>query len=97
MELKEFISETIKQVADGLKEGSEYVINNNGGEGVKDSHYYNISFDVAVTTSEEDKTGVGGKIAIAQIFSAGADNENLNKSTNFSRVKFDINLHVNTK
>ena len=97
MELKEFISETIKQVADGLKEGSEYVITNNGGSGVLDDNYTKISFDIAVTTNEEDKTGIGGKIAVAQIFSAGADNENSNSITNSSRVKFTINLDVKTK
>lgn len=96
MELKEFISETIKQIADGVKEGSDHVITNNGGSGVYDQDYTKISFDIAVTTNEEDKTGVGGKIAIAQIFSASADNENSNSITNYNRVKFDINVLIKT-
>lgn len=94
MELKEFITESLKQISDGLREGNSH-INENGGGSVM-NEWMKVSFDIAVTTSEEDKSGGGGKITIAQVFSAGADVENANKTTNYSRVQFVTQIHVNT-
>ena len=46
MELKEFVAQTIKEVADGLAEGSKYIRNEyQGSEGVE-SGYKKIKFDV---------------------------------------------------
>ncbi len=96
MELKEFIAETIKQIADGLVEGSNHIKNSYvGSEGVE-SGYKTIKFDVAITTIEEDKVGAGGKIAIAQVFSIGANGENSSKATNYNRVQFETFIQVKT-
>lgn len=90
MDLKEFVKETLTQIADGLKECNEYIKENHKGFINKD--YMNVKFDVAVTTSEEDKTGVGGKLSVANLLSIGGKEENTNQNTNFSRVQF--NTHV---
>jgi hypothetical protein len=95
MELKEFISETIKQISDGLTEGNKYIKETNKGEGVEDK-YKEVSFDIAVTTSDEDTVGVGGKVTIAKIFSAGADSESTSNKTQYSRVQFSTYIHVKT-
>ncbi len=95
MELKEFVSNTIKQIADGLQEANTY-IKEKGGEGVENG-YKRITFDVAVTTTDEDKNGIGGKITVAKIFNAGADSETLSNKTQYSRVEFNTLIHVNTK
>lgn len=93
MDLKEFVKETLTQIADGLNEGNEYINKNHDGFIHRD--YMNVKFDVAVTTSEEDKTGVGGKISVANLISIGAKDENTNQNTNFSRVQFNVNVHFN--
>ena len=53
----------------------------------------NVKFDVAVTTSEEDKTGVGGKLSVANLISIGGKEENTNQNTNFSRVQFYVEVY----
>lgn len=95
MELKEFVSNTIKQIADGLQDANKY-IKESGGEGV-DNGYKRITFDVAVTTTDEDKNGVGGKVTVAKILNVGADSETTSNKTQFSRVEFFTDVHVNTK
>lgn len=51
MELNEFISQTIKQITDGLIEGSKYIREkSSGSEGIRDD-YTRVNFDVAVTTN----------------------------------------------
>ena len=69
MDLKEFVKETLVQIADGLNEGNEYIKEKHDGYIFK--NMMNVKFDVAVTTSEEDKTGVGGKLSVANLISIG--------------------------
>lgn len=95
MELKEFISETLKQINDGLQDGSSH-LKQKGGEGVGDK-YFNISFDLAITTNNEENTGTGGKISVASIFQAGGEIEKNNSTTNYSRIQFHLPIHVKTK
>ncbi|MEZ7506527.1 hypothetical protein [Flavobacterium sp. Arc2] len=94
MELKEFIKQTIIQITDGLVEGHKYVNENNFGEGISDSSGKEINFDVAVTSNEEETTGIGGKISIANVFNIGAKEENTTKATNVSRIQFKTYLHL---
>ena len=95
MELKEFISETLKQINDGLQEGSTY-LKQKGGEGVNDK-YFNVAFDLAITTNNEENTGVGGKISVASIFKAGGEIEKNTSTSNYSRIQFHVPIHVKTK
>ena len=69
MDIKEFVKETLTQIADGLNESNEYIEENHKGFIHRD--YINVKFDVAVTTSEEDKTGMGGKLSVANLISFG--------------------------
>jgi len=95
MELKEFIAETLKQINDGLQEGSTH-LKQAGGEGVKNL-YFNVSFDLAITTNNEETSGVGGKISIASIFKAGGEIEKNISTLNYSRIQFHVPVHVKTK
>ena len=97
MELKEFIKQTIIQITDGMLEGDKYVKENNFGSGVSDSHGKEINFDIAVTSNEEEKTGVAGKISVANIMSFGGNGENVTKASNVSRIQFKLILHVKTR
>ncbi len=56
MELKEFISESIKQITDGLIEGHEYVqLKSPGSEGVQNG-YRRISSTLGCNLVKEIKT-----------------------------------------
>lgn len=96
MELKEFIAETVKQITDGMLEGSEYVKEKSGSEEGIQSCYTEVSFDVAVTTRDEDKNNLGGKVSVVQVFNAGASSENLSATSNQTRIQFSILLNVKT-
>ena len=96
MELKEFITQTNIQITDGLREGHKYVQDNNLGKGVSDSMPKEINFDIAVSSSEEEKTGIGGKISVASILSLGANNEATFKASNVSRIQFKIFVNVSS-
>ena len=96
MELKEFITETIKQITDGMLDGSAYVQEKSGSsEGVR-KQYTKVNFDIAITTTDEDKSNVGGKVSVIQVFHAGASSESANTTSNQSRIQFEIFLNVKT-
>ncbi len=82
MELKTFVTNTLTQIIEGVKEAIAIVGEDDGSgcinpEGTKDLSNRVISFDVGVTVEEiqgSTKDGtreIGGKIQIAQIFSIG--------------------------
>lgn len=97
MELKEFIKETIAQIAEGIREGQKYIDDNDYGDGISDEKGKEINFDVAVFTESEEQAGVGGKISVASVFSLGADGKEIQKNTNHSRIQFKLFLKVNAK
>jgi hypothetical protein len=94
MELKEFITETLKQINDGLQDGSKF-INSKKGLGVK-KDYINLSFDIAVTTVQDESTSGGAKISVASILSAGGGKEKNLSSTNYSRIQFHVPIYIST-
>lgn len=97
MELKEFIKQTIIQITDGVRDGHDYVVSNQFGSGIGDRTYKEVSFDIAVTTNEEEKTGVGGKLTVVSFLSAGINKEDVSKSTNYNRIQFKLNLDITTQ
>lgn len=97
MELKDFISETIKQITDGILEGNLYIKEkSNSSEGIRDQ-YTRIDFDIAISTNEENKNDIGGKLTVVQVFNAGASSSTASTTTNQNRIKFDVLAAINTK
>ncbi len=97
MELKDFIKETIAQISEGIREGQKYIDEHNYGNGISDEKGKEITFDVAVTSEEQDTTGMGAKISVASILSIGGEGSNTLKSSNLSRIQFKLFLKVNAK
>ena len=96
MELKDFISETIKQITDGILEGNTHVKEkSNSSEGIKNG-YTTIDFDIAVTTNEGNKDDLGGKVSVVQIFSAGASTSKSTSISSQNRIKFQVMAHIKT-
>lgn len=96
MELKDFISGTIKQITDGILEGNEYVKNKSKSlEGVR-SQYTKVNFDVGITINEEHKDDFGGKISVVQVFSAGGSTSKNTSTSSQNRIQFDLLVMVKT-
>ncbi|UWY27157.1 hypothetical protein N4T20_15650 [Flavobacterium sp. TR2] len=97
MELKEFISESIKQIVDGLIEGQQYIKEKSpNSEGVS-NNYRKINFDIGVQSSEGNKDDVGGKITVAQIFQVGGKTESNSSIVNTNRIQFDVLIAIDHK
>lgn len=96
MELKDFISNTISQITDGLIESNRYILEKSpGSEGVKDQ-YRKIFFDIAVTTNEGEKDKIGGSVSVAQFFKVGGSTESSIATLNSNRIQFDVYIHILT-
>lgn len=96
MELKDFISETIKQITDGILEGNSYVKEkSHSSEGIR-NQYTKIDFDIAISTNEENKNDIGGKVTVVQVFNAGASSSTASTTTNQNRIKFEVLAAINT-
>ncbi|WP_396196239.1 hypothetical protein [Flavobacterium sp.] len=94
MELKEFISESIKQITDGLIEGHQYIKEKSpNSEGVE-SGYKKIHFDIGVQSNEGNKDDIGGKITVSQIFQVGAKTESNSSIVNTNRIQFDVLIAI---
>jgi len=97
MELKEFISETLKQLTEGIMEGHNHIVEHGLGDGVKDCYYLPVKFDIALTVTDEDKGTVGGKVGIANVFSVGGGKENSYSNSTQSRIQFELSVAFKTR
>jgi hypothetical protein len=97
MELKDFVSETINQIADGVKASNEYLKKINEHHRIEENEKVVINFDVVVTVSETNTNTIGGKLNVTSFFSAGAGNTNDNKSFSNNRVSFSLIAKFDTK
>jgi len=96
MELKDFISETIKQITDGILEGNSYVKQKSkSAEGIR-HQYTKIDFDIAITTNEENNNDLGGKVSVVQVFSAGASKSKSASTSSQNRIKFEVLADIKT-
>ncbi len=98
MELEEFITDTLLSIARGLGNANKELAKMHGKTvGVdagsrfvmKPEEGNAISFDVAVTVTQENTKSGGGKIKIA-VVSIGGSIENANSQQHVTRIKFDI-------
>ncbi len=87
MELKEFISETIKGVIAGIADGQQKGATVRAGG--------RIDFDIAVTTKETSDGGVKGKISVLALGSFSASNKSLGENSTVSRIKFSVDVETN--
>jgi len=110
MELKDFVSETLKQIIEGVKAAQEQtgqmggkvspsLIANPDLVGVvtekQQQPVQMVEFDVAVT----EATGKGSKAGIGVFFGAigaGAQGESQSSSTAMNRIKFSVPLLLPT-
>src|SRR5688572_23302273 len=92
MELKVFIEETIKAIADGLQGGEKHVktLSNNLDFSARHDGYVKVDFDVAVSSNEGEKGSVGAGISVVQVLNAGGKTETEKSIAASSRITFSV-------
>jgi hypothetical protein len=98
VKLKDFVTETLKEIFDGVVDAQEYCSRTgSGGEVASGTRYktrdgtaaQSIEFDVAVTTTEgtETKGGIGVFVGPVGLGSQGKSDAS---NTSVSRIKFSV-------
>jgi hypothetical protein len=102
MELKEFVSETLKQVSEAIKENpstytqsksSQDLLRNIDMFNHKDGFVTHVDFDIAV--SETSAQNGGAKLSVVGLGSIGGDKKESVGSV--SRIKFRVPIQLNAK
>jgi len=93
-ELKEFVSETIQQIIEGVKEAgltlkSKMDYKKDGYVQIGDDMMQKIEFDISVTTTEATKTEgkAGVMIKVVDFGVKGSDNK---EATSMNKIKFQV-------
>jgi hypothetical protein len=90
MELKEFITKTLKDITDGVLETNQYLKDGEkGGFELYPNEDGSIIFDIAVTIGENSDTSKGGGIKVYALNLGGVKN-NSNSNETVSRIKFKV-------
>ncbi len=95
MDIKEFVSESLKQVIDGVVDAGIYAEEKKAVVPVYRERNQKITFDVAVTVVEGTETGGKAGISVWSI-GAGVTGKSESSSSTVSRIKFDIPVELPT-
>lgn len=93
MNIKEFISETLNQIIEGVTEAQK---NNTSNASISGSHVSmkNISFDIAVVTESSENKGNKAGIKVAELVSFGKNSDIKSQESTTSRIKFEIPISL---
>lgn len=98
MELQNFITETLKQIVEGVQGAQKYIatkqINATIQPKKSQEKIETVEFDVAVTSIESNQSGISGGIKVASIFNIGGEGKNLSSEQNISRIKFKVQIEL---
>jgi hypothetical protein len=106
MDLKQFVNETLTQIAQGVSEAQTSVRSVGGfvnpalrgvvnresyfGSVETGQHVFLVEFDVAVTVAKGKGTNAGAKLEVASFLSLGAGGKSNEETQSTSRVKFKV-------
>jgi len=82
------------QVAEASRNVSHEMKRKGLGEGVRDSSSINVSFDIAVTVSQESNSDVKGGLQVLNAVLLGGEKEKSSKAENVSRIKLELPLKI---
>ena len=108
MDLKEFVKETLTQIAQGVSESQAQVYQLGGavnpamrGVIAKDAyfgdmhdgqHVFLVDFDVAITATEETRANAKAKLKVATLLSLGGGGGTNESQASTSRIRFKVPL-----
>jgi hypothetical protein len=94
MQLQEFVTKTINEIAAGLQESHKNL--EKSGSKVEDAHTISIDFDIAVLSEDQTISNSGAGLTVASVITAGHKIENDNKTQITNRVKFSVSVKIKT-
>lgn len=89
MDIKEFISQTLTQIIDGVVNAQNQTCKTNAVVVSAGDNYIKVDFDIAVTVVEGKETGGKAGISVWSI-GAGVTGKTESSSSTVSRIKFEI-------
>jgi hypothetical protein len=95
MDIKEFVSESLRQITDSVVEHTKYSGEKRACNLDHQHRWQNVTFDVAVTVVEEEGTEGKAGISVWSI-GAGVKGKSESSSSIVSRIKFDIPIEFQT-
>lgn len=97
MELQAFIETTLKEITTGLYNSHNKMVEEKVGKGISDYKVMNVDFDIAVSASNENESGIGGKITVFGIeLNLSGNHSEKSNTNNLSRIKFTVPLKLIT-
>lgn len=98
MDLKNFTKQALIDIVQGANEANEEFLRNDKAiiestfcnSGMTSANIVRVEFDVAVTTTENNKSEGGGKLNVANLISVGGGLESSNSNQSVSRIKYSI-------
>jgi hypothetical protein len=93
MDIKEFVSDTLKQIIDGVVDAQQYAKTKRAVVAPYHDYQKNIGFDIAVTVDEsKQKEGKAG-ITVWSV-GGGVSGKTESSSSTVSRIKFEIPIEL---
>ena len=93
MDLKTFVSESLKEIVEGVEEAQEKchnaVVSPSWGSVPRDKTMRTIEFDIAVTV-EKEKGTKGGLAVLGCVVNLGTQGQSSASDTVVSRIKFSV-------
>jgi len=90
--LKTFISETIKEIIDGVIEAQKHVVAVKEEDGtflIGENKYQEVEFDISVTTSQSTEKGKKAGLMI-KVIDLGVQDSNTIHDSAVNRIKFKV-------
>ena len=101
MDIKNFIKESLIQIAEGVKEAQQHMLDNKVGAVVNKlgvaSGGKHVEFDLGVTVSQGESHGGSGKIDIVGMLKIGGGIETTGANQTVSRIKFSVPIELPTQ
>lgn len=106
MDLKDFVSQALIQITEGVSDAQKVVQEKGGfvnpavrqaetGQPMHDGRVIqSVDFNVAVTVTEDSSCSGGGKLSVATVFKANAETASSEKNSTTSKISFKVPLAV---
>lgn len=106
MDLKDFVSQALIQITEGVFDAQKIVQEKGGfvnpavrqtetGQTMHDGRVIqSVEFNVAITVTEDSSCSGGGKLSVATVFKATAETASSEKNSTTSKISFNVPLAV---
>ncbi len=89
MNIQQFVSETLKQVIDGVQEAQQHAKGKEAAVAPYHNYQNEVVFDIAVTVTEGKETGGKAGLTVWGV-GAGVSGKSESSSSTVSRIKFSV-------